>query len=62
MRKNGEHTYIMTIDGKLSTQIVSGVELYVGDEINYRGNKLRIVYTEGRRIQVKTLGYAIIVQ
>ncbi|AGI11932.1 hypothetical protein X915_gp051 [Bacillus phage vB_BanS-Tsamsa] len=69
MRPSGKFVYLLsTIEGAFIAEVVSGVKLQKGDELNYKGNKLfvtsiNVVGGDGTNIlNVVKIGSAIIIE
>ncbi|UGO51378.1 hypothetical protein PQE72_gp065 [Bacillus phage vB_BanS_Skywalker] len=69
MRQYGKFVYLMsTIQGSFVAEIVSGVKLEEGDELNYKGNKLFVTGIDvvggdsTNILKVVKIGSAIIVE
>lgn len=69
MRKYGKFVYLlMGIKGNCISQVVSGVEIKEGDELNFKGNKLFVIEVHNvgepstTLLKVIKIGEAIIVE
>ncbi|UGO50636.1 hypothetical protein PQE68_gp045 [Bacillus phage vB_BanS_Sophrita] len=69
MRPSGKFVYLLsTIEGAFISEVVSGVKLQKGDELNYKGNKLfvtsiNVVGGDSTNIlNVVKIGEAIIIE
>lgn len=63
MRPMSDFTYLLcNVDkGNFIAQVKSGVEILIGDELNWKGNKL-LVMNKNDKLLEKKIGHAIIVE
>lgn len=64
MRPMGKFTYLLSIieNGSFLAQVESGVEIHIGDELNWKGNKILVKNKTDNLLEVKKIGSAIIVE